>query len=66
MNDPQSLIAQFVAESIRVKSEFFQAQASLVAETSRKIADALRKRQKILLFGNGERLRIQHRVLSPD
>jgi D-sedoheptulose 7-phosphate isomerase len=53
MNDPQSLIAQFVAESIRVKSEFFQAQASLVAETSRKIADALRKRQKILLFGNG-------------
>ena len=53
MNDPQSLIAQFVAESIRVKSEFFQTQASLVAETSRKIADALRKRQKILLFGNG-------------
>lgn len=53
MNDPQSLIAQFVAESIRVKSEFFQAEASLVAETSRKIADALRKRQKILLFGNG-------------
>jgi len=53
MNDPQSLIAQFVAESIRVKSEFFQAQASLVAETSRKIADALRKHQKILLFGNG-------------
>jgi D-sedoheptulose 7-phosphate isomerase len=53
MNNSESLIAQFVAESIRVKSEFFQTNASLVAETSGKMAEALRKGRKVLLFGNG-------------
>lgn len=53
MKDPETLIAQFVAESVRVKSEFFQTQASLVAQTSRKIAEALRQGRKILIFGNG-------------
>jgi D-sedoheptulose 7-phosphate isomerase len=53
MNNPQTLIAQFVADSVRVKTEFFQANAALIAETAAKIADALRQGRKVLLCGNG-------------
>jgi D-sedoheptulose 7-phosphate isomerase len=53
MNNPKALIEQFVAESIRVKSEFFAANADLVAQTAQKMAAALRDGRKVLLFGNG-------------
>ena len=53
MSNPQTLIEQFVAESVRVKIEFFQANAALIAETAAKMADALRQGRKVLLCGNG-------------
>ena len=53
MKDSKRLIEQFVAESVRVKSEFFQANATLIAETAEKMALSLRAGQKVLLFGNG-------------
>jgi D-sedoheptulose 7-phosphate isomerase len=53
MKDSRLLIEHFVAESIRVKSEFFQTNAALIAETAGKIAQALGEGRKVLLFGNG-------------
>lgn len=53
MSNPQTLIEQFVAESVRVKIEFFQANGTLIAETAAKMADALRQGRKVLLCGNG-------------
>lgn len=53
MKNSKSLIEYFVSESVRVKTEFFQANASLVAETAAKVAAALRDGRKVLLFGNG-------------
>jgi len=53
MKNSKSLIEQFVSESIRVKSEFFQANSTLVADTATKMAAALREGRKVLLFGNG-------------
>jgi D-sedoheptulose 7-phosphate isomerase len=53
MKNPENLIAQFVAESLRVKSEFFKGHASQVAETASRMANALRDGHKVLLFGNG-------------
>jgi len=53
MKESKRLIEQFVAESVRVKSEFFQANATLIAETAEKMALSLRAGQKVLLFGNG-------------
>jgi D-sedoheptulose 7-phosphate isomerase len=53
MKNPESLISWFVGESIRVKSEFFEAHASLIAQTASRMAGALRDGHKVLLFGNG-------------
>jgi D-sedoheptulose 7-phosphate isomerase len=53
MKDSKALIDYFVSESIRVKTEFFQQNADSVADTARKIAQALRDGRKVLLFGNG-------------
>ena len=53
MKDSKRLIEHFVNESVRVKSEFFQSNASLIAETAEKMAQALRDGRKVLLFGNG-------------
>ena len=53
MSDSKTLIEQFVAESVRVKLEFFQTQAVLIAETAAKMTEALRQGRKVLLFGNG-------------
>lgn len=53
MKDSKALIDYFVSESIRVKTEFFQHNADSVADTARKIAQALRDGRKVLLFGNG-------------
>jgi D-sedoheptulose 7-phosphate isomerase len=53
MKKPESLISWFVGESIRVKSEFFEAHASLIAQTASRMAGALRDGHKVLLFGNG-------------
>jgi len=53
MKDAKSLIERFVGESIRVKTEFFRANATEVAETAGKMAAALRAGRKVLLFGNG-------------
>ena len=53
MKDSKRLIEHFVTESLRVKSEFFQNNATLIADTAEKMAQALRDGRKILLFGNG-------------
>jgi len=53
MKDSKRLIEHFVAESVRVKSEFFQNNATLIAETAEKMAQALKEGRKVLLFGNG-------------
>jgi D-sedoheptulose 7-phosphate isomerase len=53
MKDSKRLIEHFVAESIRVKSEFFQTNATLIAETAAKMSLALKEGRKVLLFGNG-------------
>ena len=53
MKNSISLIEQFVSESIRVKKEFFETNAALVADTATKVAAALRDGRKVLLFGNG-------------
>ena len=53
MKDSRRLIEHFVTESLRVKSEFFRSNATLIADTAEKMAQALRDGRKILLFGNG-------------
>jgi len=53
MKDSKRLIEHFVAESVRVKSEFFQTNATLIAETAAKMSLALKEGRKVLLFGNG-------------
>lgn len=53
MRNSKSLIEHFVSESIRVKTEFFETNTSLVAETAARMAAALRDGRKVLLFGNG-------------
>ena len=53
MKNSRSLIEQFVSESIRVKTEFFQGNAELIANTATKMAAALKQGKKVLLFGNG-------------
>jgi D-sedoheptulose 7-phosphate isomerase len=53
MKNSKSLIEHFVSESIRVKKEFFETNASLVAETATRMAAGLRDGRKVLLFGNG-------------
>jgi D-sedoheptulose 7-phosphate isomerase len=47
------LIERLVAESIRVKTEFFERNIARIAEAAQAIAQALMQRKKVLLFGNG-------------
>ena len=53
MKDANRLIEHFLAESIRIKSEFFRSNAALIAETAERMARAIRDGRKVLLFGNG-------------
>jgi D-sedoheptulose 7-phosphate isomerase len=53
MNNAAVLIDQFVTESVRVKSQFFQENRERIADTAAVIAHALRNGKKILFFGNG-------------
>jgi D-sedoheptulose 7-phosphate isomerase len=53
MKNSKTLIEHFVSESIRVKTEFFQINADLVADTATRMAAAVREGRKVLLFGNG-------------
>jgi D-sedoheptulose 7-phosphate isomerase len=53
MKDSKRLIEHFVSESVRIKSEFFETNAALIAETAERMALALREGRKVLLFGNG-------------
>jgi D-sedoheptulose 7-phosphate isomerase len=53
MKDSKRLIEHFVAESVRVKTEFFAANTTLIAETAERMAQALKEGHKVLLFGNG-------------
>ena len=53
MKDANRLIEHFLAESIRIKSEFFRGNAALIAETAERMARAIRDGRKVLLFGNG-------------
>ena len=47
------LIERMVAESVRVKTEFFERNTSRIAEAAQAIVQALIQGRKILLFGNG-------------
>jgi D-sedoheptulose 7-phosphate isomerase len=53
MTDAQHMIERLVAESIRIKSEFFQANAAQIASAATTVTKALRAGHKVLLFGNG-------------
>jgi len=47
------LIDEFVAESHRVKAQFFQENRDRIARTAEIIAQGIRQGRKMLLFGNG-------------
>jgi D-sedoheptulose 7-phosphate isomerase len=53
MKDASQLIDGFVAESLRVKTQFFQENKDRIVQTAEVIAHGLRSGRKILLFGNG-------------
>jgi D-sedoheptulose 7-phosphate isomerase len=53
MKSASKLIDEFVAESLRVKAQFFQDNKERIAQTAATIANALRRGRKMLLFGNG-------------
>jgi D-sedoheptulose 7-phosphate isomerase len=53
MKQAPQFIDETVAESLRVKSLFFEANKIRIAETAETIAHVLKNGHKILLFGNG-------------
>jgi D-sedoheptulose 7-phosphate isomerase len=53
MEDATQLIDQFVSESLRVKSLFFQEHKAQIAEVAETIASCLQSGRKVLFFGNG-------------
>ena len=53
MKQAPQFIDETVAESLRVKSLFFEANKQRIAETAETIAHGLKNGHKILLFGNG-------------
>ena len=53
MKPASQLIDEFVAESLRVKTRFFEDNKERIAETAETIAHGLRSGRKILFFGNG-------------
>jgi D-sedoheptulose 7-phosphate isomerase len=53
MKNAAQLIDQFVAESVRVKSRFFEENKDQIVRTAETIAHGLRNGRKVLFFGNG-------------
>jgi D-sedoheptulose 7-phosphate isomerase len=53
MKHPSKLIDEFVAESLRVKAEFFGENKERIAQTAEVIAHGLRNGRKMMFFGNG-------------
>jgi D-sedoheptulose 7-phosphate isomerase len=53
VKDAAKFIDQVVSESLRVKSQFFTENSTLIIKTAEKMADAFRSGHKLLLFGNG-------------
>jgi D-sedoheptulose 7-phosphate isomerase len=53
MKNAAELIDRFVAESLRVKSQFFQQNRDRIVQVAETIAHGLRNGRKVLLFGNG-------------
>ena len=53
MKNASKLIDDFVAESLRVKSQFFQDNKERIAQTAETLANGLRRGGKMLFFGNG-------------
>jgi D-sedoheptulose 7-phosphate isomerase len=53
MKRAPQLIDEFVEESLRVKTQFFNDNKDLIAETAATIALGLRNGKKVLFFGNG-------------
>src|SRR6187455_599316 len=53
MNNAAHLIEQMVAESLRVKSRFFEENCDRIVETAAKLTQVLKSGHKVLFFGNG-------------
>src|SRR5919109_4791513 len=53
MKDASRLIDEFVAESVRVKTLFFEENKETIVHTAETIAQGLRNGRKVLFFGNG-------------
>lgn len=53
MKDPSQLIDQFVGESLRVKTQFFNENKETIVRTAETIAHGLHTGHKVLFFGNG-------------
>ena len=53
MKDASQLIDQFVSESLRVKTRFFEENKDAIGRTAETIAHGLRSGHKVLFFGNG-------------
>src|SRR6266446_4077417 len=53
MKDATQLIDQFVNESLRVKTQFFEENKDAIVRTAETIAHGLRSGHKVLFFGNG-------------
>src|SRR5262245_261203 len=53
MKRASELVDEFVAESVRVKTQFFQDNRERIAQTAEIIAHGLRSGRKMLFFGNG-------------
>jgi D-sedoheptulose 7-phosphate isomerase len=53
MNRAVQFIDQFVAESLRVKAQFFEENKERIAKTAEVMAHGLRNGRKMLFFGNG-------------
>ena len=53
MKHASKLIDEFVAESLRVKADFFEENKERIAQTAEVIAHGLRNGRKMLFFGNG-------------
>jgi D-sedoheptulose 7-phosphate isomerase len=53
MKRASQLIDEFVAESLRVKEQFFRENRDSIAQTAEIIAHGMRNGKKMLLFGNG-------------
>jgi D-sedoheptulose 7-phosphate isomerase len=53
MKNAAQLVDEFVAESVRVKSRFFEENKDRIVRTAETIAHGLRNGRKVLFFGNG-------------